>query len=921
MMKINALIASTALLTTLLLSACGGGDGDGNPVESNNTVASSTILSGTAASGAAIIGQVTVKGSLGNTTSALIEADGTYAVDVSGLTAPYRLRAQGTVGGRTIKLFSYAEAADVGGTVNITPFTDLIIANAAQQVAEAFFESVTTVELDPAVVDAQEAALQAKLQNVFDALGVSAAIDLLNSSFSADHSGLDAALDILRFEFDTGTNVATITNLIDKETVSDSILVDDDTGTLTVSDASTLTTAVTETQAIVAVFNALATAFAGGLPTAAAIEDFFSTDFYESDQSKGVLLTDITMDPNLIGLSFNSISVSDLDVTVGTAKVTFNFAINNVADLVPETWFVAKNGGTGLWQLRGDQQIADVYFNFHCNDNNFNSAAGSCGINTRFWDNDFTNNGTVSNAPIASGTVSIIDGSDGVTVKDVVYLGTPSFAAPGNVQVYDESTGNYSGDWKAFGTGLGEIDSSTFVAGDIIQYDLYTEALDVTTGGTSAPQIEAGAVPVATYTQTLLFAPSTTPLYPAATAATQTAIANFTLGTNLNVAWTLAAGTRNDEILVIISDSLGNRVEAWIETFGNTAISTTFASALLDSTAATPAGLDSTATSYNLLVRVYATDSLTDQDYSRDYTATIPGPAATPAPGGGGSTLACNTNSGWDDTADGGLGAPITPYSFADYEAVVADCGTAATIDYTSIAGKTFSDGDGETTIFDSATSAPTASSKGTGTFSDGVDTIPFNWYLESAGAYDYLVQEGSVDVLVNSVLTTVSFRDTSALTAVSGVLGTSGAGYTLKTYSEQSNYSTDSLTRATGTDGEIWTQTITQKFDGFSFDAATLAGVYEVVGTNNDGFAGTHQYTFTENGTVDIVYADGTADSEFWSVNSDGQLVFSGTIADVFTLTSGSQSSGNMDIVVDDADGSPVLNSTGTIERISALP
>lgn len=105
--------------------------------------------------------------------------------------------------------------------------------------------------------------------------------------------------------------------------------------------------------------------------------------------------------------------------------------------------------------------------------------------------------------------------------------------------------------------------------------------------------------------------------------------------------------------------------------------------------------------------------------------------------------------------------------------------------------------------------------------------------------------------------------------------------------------------------------------FTNFSFDAAILAGVYEVVGAAGEGFAGTHQYTFNQNGTVDIVYADGTADTESWSVNSNGQLVFSGTIADVFTLTSGSQLSGDMDLVIDDADGSPVINTTGTIERI----
>jgi len=144
-----------AVSQIILLAACGGGGGGGT-----TPTASSTTLSGTAAAGAAIIGTVTVKGSLGNTKSELIEADGTYNVDVTGLTPPYRLRAQGTVGGRTYKLHSYAEAADVGGNVNITPFTDLIVANAAGQIAAAYFDSGTPADLDPAEVDAQEVAGQ-----------------------------------------------------------------------------------------------------------------------------------------------------------------------------------------------------------------------------------------------------------------------------------------------------------------------------------------------------------------------------------------------------------------------------------------------------------------------------------------------------------------------------------------------------------------------------------------------------------------------------------------------------------------------------------------------------------------------------------------------------------------------------------------
>ena len=118
----------------------------------------------------------------------------------------------------------------------------------------------------------------------------------------------------------------------------------------------------------------------------------------------------------------------------------------------------------------------------------------------------------------------------------------------------------------------------------------------------------------------------------------------------------------------------------------------------------------------------------------------------------------------------------------------------------------------------------------------------------------------------------------------------------------------------------ESYTETWTPDTSA-SFDATTLAGVYEVVGAGTDDFAGTHQYTFKEDGSVDIVYEDGGTDSESWSVNIDGQLVFSGSIADIFTLTSGSQLSGNMELVIDDADGTAVLNTMGTITYISALP
>jgi len=750
---------------------------------------SGTSLAGTVAAGAALIGQVTVKGALGNTISALIEADGSYDVDVSGLTAPYRLRAEGTVGGRLIRIHSYAEAADVGGTVNITPFTDLIVANAAQQIAAEFFDSSTTVALDPVELEAQEAALQEKLQDIFTALGVSTAIDLLHSTFSADHSGLDAVLDIIRVEVDTASNIATITNLVENTEIFDNLIDPDDNNTqLVVGDVSTLLATTSDIQQIVAIFDALTAAFANGLPTQTAIQHYFSVDFYEEDSPRGLFLTDITTDPTLVGLSFNSIAL-DVDAASGTAEVVFNVAINGIVDVEPVMWFAAKDA-EGQWQLRGDQRIVETEFSFHCNDfDGTDSFTGGCGVNTRFFDNDFTNNGT-GNVPIASGTVSLIDGSNNALVKAVIFLGTPQNASAGDVQVYNEATGNFNGDFKGFGTALGEIDPGLFSVGDIIQFDLYTEALDISVS--NAPQIAVGT-PVATYTQTLLFAPATVGKFPSATPQTIAAISAFELGDNLTIAWALAEGTQNSEILMEVSDTMGNRTDVFLETFGSIDTVAAFASSQFDAS-----GLDPDATSYELLVRVFASDVLTGQFHSTDYRATIPGPAATVA------TLPCNTESGFDESADGGLGAPINPHSFDDYLEVIASCGGAMTLDYTDFAGNSFFSDD-ETLNLDAIGFKPTSGSRGTGNFEDFDGIFEIYWYMESLNGIDFLVLEDSMDPAL------ATFRETTALISVSGTPGQTGSVYTFKDYSEQTNYSTDNLTRATGSDGEIWENVQTQ--------------------------------------------------------------------------------------------------------------
>ena len=92
--------------------------------------------------------------------------------------------------------------------------------------------------------------------------------------------------------------------------------------------------------------------------------------------------------------------------------------------------------------------------------------------------------------------------------------------------------------------------------------------------------------------------------------------------------------------------------------------------------------------------------------------------------------------------------------------------------------------------------------------FDDGVDTISFNWYVEAATcsgcthSYVVLFSDSTVDPGLPAGL---SFRETTALTEIVGTPGVASAVYSFHRYSEQSNYSTDGLVRATGTDGEIW--------------------------------------------------------------------------------------------------------------------
>lgn len=114
-MKSGMMKAALMIGAAMLFAACGGG---GDSPSGSSVGAASTTVSGTAAGGAPLIGTVTVKDSKGVERSKNIDlaAAGAYSIDVTGLTPPFVLRADGTVEGTRVTYFSGTDSVLTNGS-------------------------------------------------------------------------------------------------------------------------------------------------------------------------------------------------------------------------------------------------------------------------------------------------------------------------------------------------------------------------------------------------------------------------------------------------------------------------------------------------------------------------------------------------------------------------------------------------------------------------------------------------------------------------------------------------------------------------------------------------------------------------------------------------------------------------------------
>lgn len=205
--------AAAAAITSLLLTACGGG-GDGTPTATPTTPAAGTTataqLSGVAATGAPIAGAtVRAVNAAGASATAVTGSDGRYTLSISE-GAPYALTVTDSSGA---VWYSYAPAA---GTAHITPLTTLALldANANRPLADLVAGWATNRLADSAVLQGAQR-VNANLRSQFAAAGVDAtALNVFNTSFSANHTGLDAVLDAVRVSVSCSSTACsqTITN-------------------------------------------------------------------------------------------------------------------------------------------------------------------------------------------------------------------------------------------------------------------------------------------------------------------------------------------------------------------------------------------------------------------------------------------------------------------------------------------------------------------------------------------------------------------------------------------------------------------------------------------------------------------------------------------------------------------------------------
>lgn len=347
-----------------LLSACGGST-------AIHEMLGLATLSGMASGGAAIVGEVQVTDSLGVELPqpVVIDTDGNYTANVAGMKAPFIIQATGMVGNNPVNYFSIAVLEDVGRTVNVTPFTDLMVRHISAQMSDDCFAfelkpcARLTDKLTPASIAKAQNDVQAILQPALAGLNLSQ-VDLLRGSFKADHQDLDAILDLVKVER-SGRQLI-LKNARDQTTLTviDPGVPASLSEPLKNLNVASINQSAADLQSIQNVVKSLEQLYATKAPTRADIlasSAFDTARFLDAGEDFEHWVPSMTGQVGWIGLKVKNIHIEfDKDAPNTKAMVVFNLL--GPSESFSESMETAVWKDNGTWQMVGDQKMVDVDF-------------------------------------------------------------------------------------------------------------------------------------------------------------------------------------------------------------------------------------------------------------------------------------------------------------------------------------------------------------------------------------------------------------------------------------------------------------------------------------------------------------------------------------------------------------------------------
>jgi hypothetical protein len=176
--KITSFSIGIVISASLILAGCGGGGGG------SSTPAPSS-LGGVAAVGYPIVGgAVQVKCAAGAALTTTTSSTGAWQVTLNGQTLPCAVEVSGGTKNNIANTTSYHSIAISAGIVNVTPFTDLMVANLTAQNPSTWFTGLTPALLTALTQSNVNTAL-ANLRTALSGLTALATINPITTSFSA----------------------------------------------------------------------------------------------------------------------------------------------------------------------------------------------------------------------------------------------------------------------------------------------------------------------------------------------------------------------------------------------------------------------------------------------------------------------------------------------------------------------------------------------------------------------------------------------------------------------------------------------------------------------------------------------------------------------------------------------------------------